>query len=140
MANAARVHAVERGKELQNRTMIAFGGAAPLHAARLAEKLDVRTIVIPSGAGVGSAVGFLLAPVAYEVVRTPLFAARRAGSRLVRSASFAEMRAEAEAVVGQGRAERRVDGVLDGRHALSRPGSRDRRDLSRAKRPSRQQA
>ena len=42
MANAARVHAVERGKELQDRTMIAFGGAAPLHAARLAEKLGIR--------------------------------------------------------------------------------------------------
>jgi N-methylhydantoinase A len=41
MANAARVHAVERGKELQDRTMIAFGGAAPLHAARLAEKLGI---------------------------------------------------------------------------------------------------
>lgn len=70
MANAARVHAVERGKELAGRTMIAFGGAAPLHAARLAEKLDIARVLVPTGAGVGSAVGFLLAPVAFEVVRT----------------------------------------------------------------------
>jgi N-methylhydantoinase A len=70
MANAARVHAVERGCELENRTMIAFGGAAPLHAARLAGKLDIDTVIVPRGAGVGSACGFLLAPVAYEVVRT----------------------------------------------------------------------
>src|SRR5882757_4460985 len=70
MANAARVHAVERGKELQDRTMIAFGGAAPIHAARLAEKLGIRRVLVPSGAGVGSAVGFLMAPVAYEVVRS----------------------------------------------------------------------
>jgi N-methylhydantoinase A len=51
MANAARVHAVERGKELGRRTMIAFGGAAPLHAARLAEKLDIATVVVPPAAG-----------------------------------------------------------------------------------------
>jgi N-methylhydantoinase A len=70
MANAARQHAVEGGKELRGRALIAFGGAAPLHAARLAEKLDIATVVVPSGAGVGSAVGFLLAPVAYELART----------------------------------------------------------------------
>ena len=54
----------------RTRTMIAFGGAAPLHAARLAEKLGIRRVVVPTGAGVGSAVGFLRAPVAYEVVRS----------------------------------------------------------------------
>ena len=70
MANAARIHAVERGKDLSKRAMIAFGGAAPLHAARLADKLDVQTIVIPTGAGVGSALGFLLAAVSFEIVRT----------------------------------------------------------------------
>jgi N-methylhydantoinase A len=70
MANAARVHAVERGKDVAARTLIAFGGAAPIHAARLAEKLRIERIVVPTGAGVGSAVGFLRAPAAYEVVRS----------------------------------------------------------------------
>jgi len=68
MANAARIHAAELGKELSDHTMIAFGGAAPLHAAHLAEKLGMARVVIPKGAGVGSAVGFLRAPLAYDVV------------------------------------------------------------------------
>ncbi len=70
MANAARVHAVERGKELRQRTLIAFGGAGPLHAARLAEKLNLARVVVPESPGVGSAVGFLRAPAAYEMVRS----------------------------------------------------------------------
>lgn len=70
MAAAARAHAAEFGMDLGSRDMVAFGGAAPLHAVRLGEKLGVNRIVIPSEAGVGSAVGFLLAPVAYEVVRS----------------------------------------------------------------------
>src|SRR6185295_10904158 len=72
MASAARVHAVENGKDTSDRTLIAFGGAAPLHAARLAQKLGIRRIVVPPDAGVGSALGFLGAPIAYEVVRTRL--------------------------------------------------------------------
>ena len=50
--------------------MIAFGGAAPLHAYRLAEKLGIARVIIPHGAGVGSAIGFLRAPIAYEMVRS----------------------------------------------------------------------
>jgi N-methylhydantoinase A len=69
MANAARVHAVESGKELAGFTMIAFGGAAPLHASRLCEKLNIDSLLIPPGAGVGSAIGFLRAPFGFEAVR-----------------------------------------------------------------------
>jgi len=101
MANAARVHAIESGKDVRPRTLIAFGGAAPLHAARVAEKLGVGRVLVPANAGVGSAVGFLRAPVAYEIVR----------SRLMRVSSFdeaeanalvLEMRGEAEAIVRRG--------------------------------------
>jgi N-methylhydantoinase A len=67
MASAARVHAVEQGTTADQRTMVAFGGAAPLHAARVAEKLGIAEVIVPQNAGVGSAVGFLHAPIAYEL-------------------------------------------------------------------------
>jgi N-methylhydantoinase A len=70
MASAARVHASEIGTDVTARTIVAFGGAAPLHAARFAERLGISCIVVPPGAGVGSAIGFLRAPVAFEIVRT----------------------------------------------------------------------
>ncbi|MCG8565528.1 MAG: hydantoinase/oxoprolinase family protein, partial [Desulfobacterales bacterium] len=78
MANAARVHAVENGKNISDYVMIAFGGAAPLHAARLCEKLGIDRCLIPPGAGVGSAIGFLRAPFGYEAL----------ASRLVRMPDF----------------------------------------------------
>ncbi len=70
MANAARVHAVESGTSFAGRALIAFGGGGPVHACRIAEKLGVARVLVPTGAGVGSAIGFLRAPVAYEVVRS----------------------------------------------------------------------
>jgi N-methylhydantoinase A len=70
MTNAARVHAIERGKVISRYAIIAFGGGAPLHAGRLAEKLGVAKVLVPVGASVGSAIGFLRAPVAFEVVRS----------------------------------------------------------------------
>jgi N-methylhydantoinase A len=70
MANAARVHAIELGRDIAACTMIAFGGGAPLHACRLAEKVGVTTVIVPMGAGVGSAIGFLRAPVAYEITKS----------------------------------------------------------------------
>jgi N-methylhydantoinase A len=101
MANAARVHAIESGKDARGRTLVAFGGAAPLHAARVAEKLGLDRVLVPSSAGVGSAVGFLRAPIAYEIARSGLqrlatFDAE-AANRLL-----AAMRAEAEEVVRRG--------------------------------------
>ncbi len=98
MANAARVHAVEQGRVAADHSIVAFGGAAPLHAARLADKLSIDTIVVPTNAGVGSAVGFLTAPVAYEVVRSRNMRLRQFEPSLVNSI-IDEMQAEASAVV-----------------------------------------
>ena len=98
MANAARVHAVERGKELAERVLIVFGGAGPLHAVRLAEKLEIDTLVVPTGAGVGSALGFLVAPVAYEIVHSR-YMTMAAFSADELNALWREMRSDAQAVV-----------------------------------------
>ena len=120
MANAARVHAVENGKNISDNVMIAFGGAAPLHAARLCEKLGIERCLIPSGAGVGSAIGFLMTPLGYEalasqVVRLGSFDAGRVNAlldglketaeRFVRRGSSGAIRREIVAFmryVGQG--------------------------------------
>lgn len=101
MSNAARIHGAESGKDLGTRTMIAFGGAAPLHAARVAEKLGISEVIIPTGAGVGSAIGFLQAPIAYEIVRSRYMDLRKFDSGAV-NAMFAEMHDEAQRIVRMG--------------------------------------
>ena len=97
MSNAARVHAVERGVVVSEYTLVSFGGAAPLHAARLAEKLGIGRIVIPADAGVGSAVGFLRAPAAYELVRSRFMFLDQFDTGAA-TALLAEMSAEAQAL------------------------------------------
>jgi N-methylhydantoinase A len=101
MASAAGVHCAELGAEVTARTVIAFGGAAPLHAARFAEKLGISCLVVPPGAGVGSAIGFLRAPVAFEIVRTRRVLLHSADWAAV-GGMLAEMEDAARAVVGEG--------------------------------------
>lgn len=98
MANAARVHAVENGEDLARYTMIAFGGAAPLHAARLCEKLGIDRLLVPPGAGVGSAIGFLKAPYAFEATRS-VYMRLDAFDAEAAAAILAELTTEASAFV-----------------------------------------
>lgn len=70
MAAAARVHAAERGLELRRYCMVATGGAGPVHACGVAEGLGIKRIIIPPLAGVGSAFGFLTAPIAFDFTRS----------------------------------------------------------------------
>jgi N-methylhydantoinase A len=101
MANAARVHAIESGKGYGGRTIIAFGGGGPVHGYRVAEKIGVTRVLVPSGAGVGSAIGFLRAPVAYEVVKS-LYQRFASFDVTAVNALLAAMSAEASAVVAEG--------------------------------------
>ena len=101
MSNAARTHAIEWGKGLTGRTLVAFGGSAPIHAARLADKLELDRFLVPADAGVGSAVGFLLAPISYEVVRSRYMRLSAFDVGVVRDV-MQEMREEATDVVARG--------------------------------------
>ena len=101
MANAARVHAIESGKTYDGRTLIAFGGGGPVHACRVAEKIGISRVLVPSGAGVGSAIGFLRAPVGYEVVRS-LYQRFSSFDAFAVNALLESMREEAVAAVRPG--------------------------------------
>ena len=68
MANAASVYAAEQGIDLRDYTMLAFGGAAPAHVCDVAQRLGIRNVRIPVGAGVLSALGCLASPVSFDFV------------------------------------------------------------------------
>jgi N-methylhydantoinase A len=70
MANAARVHAVEAGADLHRLPLFAFGGAGPVHAYRVALNLGMPVVIAPLGAGVGSTIGLLAAPLVFDYVRS----------------------------------------------------------------------
>jgi N-methylhydantoinase A len=70
MANAARAHLGERGKDPRRMPMYAFGGAGPVHGYRVAEILRLPALISPFGAGVGSTFGLLAAPLAFDFVRS----------------------------------------------------------------------
>ncbi|MEX0279087.1 MAG: hydantoinase/oxoprolinase family protein [Ruegeria sp.] len=101
MANAARVHTVENGRDIEHFTMIAFGGGAPLHACRQCEKLGIKALIIPPGAGVGSAIGFLKAPFSFEATRG-LFQRMDEFDAGAVNTALIEMEAEARAFVDEG--------------------------------------
>ncbi len=116
MASAARTHAAEFGMDLAEREIVAFGGAAPLHAARLGHKLGATQIIIPPDAGVGSAVGFLLAPISYEVVRSRQQVLAHLDHQLVNDL-YTEMRSEALAIVQEASTS---DGLIETPQAYMR--------------------
>jgi N-methylhydantoinase A len=101
MANAARVHAVERGRDARNFPLFAFGGAGPVHACRVAEKLRIKEVIAPFAAGVGSTIGLLAAPLAFDFVRTAAARVRALDWALVRRL-LSEMEDEGTALLRRG--------------------------------------
>jgi N-methylhydantoinase A len=93
MAAAARIHGIERGRDLRGYTLFAFGGAGPVHCWQVARILGVRRLLLPSGAGAMSAYGLLSAPLAFDFVRTRRARLDRADWAAL-GALFAEMEAE----------------------------------------------
>lgn len=70
MANAARVHVLEKGMDPRHFNMVGFGGAGPVHSFGVAKLLNTKRLIIPVGAGVTSAIGFLVSPVASEKIHS----------------------------------------------------------------------
>jgi N-methylhydantoinase A len=98
MACAAREHAREKGVDLRARPIIAFGGGGGIHAARIARKLGATRVIVPQGAGIGSAIGFLQAQAVYELSRTVSMPLARFDAALY-NRLYAQMAAEAGAAV-----------------------------------------
>jgi N-methylhydantoinase A len=100
MANAARVHAVERGHDPAKLPMYTFGGAGPVHGVGVARALGAPSVVAPPAAGVLSAAGFLTAPLAFDFVRSARAAVHDLAWEQV-DALFAEMEAEGAALLAK---------------------------------------
>ncbi|HEV2123685.1 MAG TPA: hydantoinase/oxoprolinase family protein [Chloroflexota bacterium] len=100
MAAAARMHAVERGKDVRAYPLFALGGAGPVHAYRVAKILGAREVLCPFAAGVGSTIGFLAAPLAFDYVRSHYGLLDRLDWAAV-DALYAEMEAEGRRVLSQ---------------------------------------
>jgi N-methylhydantoinase A len=98
MARAAKTHCLERGKDPREYTLVAFGGAGPVHAFRVAQVLGIQRVLFPVGAGVLSAFGFLVAPSALELLRAYIAPLASADVSLI-NRLYQEMEAEGRALL-----------------------------------------
>ena len=95
MAAATRMHLAEKGRDPRRYDMIAFGGAGPVHAWNVARLLKLKRLIVPLGAGVTSALGFLVAPPAVDYVRSYVSRIEQIDWDYL-NALFANMEADAE--------------------------------------------
>ena len=98
MAAATRMHLAEKGRDPRRYDMIAFGGAGPVHACNVARLLKLKRLIVPLGAGVTSALGFLVAPPAVDYVRSYVARIEQIDWDHL-NALFANMEADAKAML-----------------------------------------
>ncbi|MGH2555616.1 MAG: hydantoinase/oxoprolinase family protein [Actinomycetota bacterium] len=118
MAGAARMHAIERGRDLRRFALVATGGAGPVHAWGVAKGLGIKTLVFPPSAGVASAFGMLTANPGFEFARslpsrlpdTPWMDVRAALASMIREGT------QQLAAGGVAKGDVRVDLAADVRH------------------------
>ncbi len=127
MANAARVHALERGKDPRRFPLFAFGGAGPVHAYGIAKALGSPLLLAPLGAGVMSTVGFLSAPLAFDFVRSWPATARWSGLDACQHAARRDGNGRPDLARGFGRAGHQHQPSACGRYALCGARPRDPR-------------
>lgn len=95
MIRALRVVSVQKGFDLRDFTLIAFGGAGPMHAGRLAQKLNMSRVIVPAFSGAFSALGCLVSDLRYDAVRTRMARFHDLAPGQLETA-FADMKAEQE--------------------------------------------
>ena len=117
MAAAARIHILEQAGDPRNYAMICFGGAGPVHAAGLAGILGSPEVIVAPEAGVASAIGLLIAPVAFDFAHSYPTALASADWQKIQ-ALFVQMEAQGQqmlAAAGIAEADIKVERSVDGR-------------------------
>lgn len=112
MEHAVRVSSAEKGYDPRDITLVAFGGAGPLHAAALAKAVGIPTVLVPEQPGVFSAVGLVMADIRHDFVRTQVLRGAEISAEQLASL-YQELEAEALEALAR-------DGVADERRRLQR--------------------
>jgi N-methylhydantoinase A len=110
MAQAAAIHALEKARRIEGYTLVPIGGAGPVHACATAAKMGIRRLVVPAGAGVASAFGFLAAPISFALLRGMVAPLATLDLEALRT-MLGEMEAEGRALVARAGVEAASTGI-----------------------------
>jgi N-methylhydantoinase A len=116
MSRAMRIISIERGQDPSSLTLIAFGGAGPVHSTRLANQLKVRRVIVPLAAGVTSALGLLVADMKFDFVRTYVSKVDLVERKVI-SELYKDMKSEAEELLSETEYERKYVKEVDMRYS-----------------------